>query len=59
MVGVVVVFFGVGVCGGVAVERERLRHANLAGAAERTTLKPEDELMQDLAALPADAIVCG
>lgn len=58
-VGVVVVFFGVGVGSGVAVETERLRHANLAGAVERATLNAEDELMQHLAALPADAMVCG
>ena len=56
-VGVVVVFFGVEIGGGVAVETARLKLANLAGAAERARVNPEDDLTQHLAALPADGIV--
>lgn len=58
-VGVVVVFFGFGVGGGVdVVATPRLSCAQRSGAAERDRRRPKDELMQHLAALDAEAIVC-
>ena len=59
-VGVVVVFFEVGVAGGVdVVATPRLRDANLAGVAERVSDKLGEDLMQHLAALDDKAIMCG
>lgn len=53
-----VVFFGVWVGGGAdVVATPRLSCAQRSGAAERDRREPEDELMQHLAALDAEAIV--
>lgn len=57
-VGVVVVFFGVGAGGGVAVETARLRCTRRSGVAERARLSPNEDRMLHLAALPAVAISC-
>lgn len=55
-----VVFFGVGVGGCVdVVATPRLRDAKDACAGERAKLSVEDDFMQHLAALDAEAIMCG
>lgn len=59
-VGVVVVFFGLGVGGGVVVvATPRLRNANESGAGERQLVRPDEDLMQHLAALDTEAIMSG
>ena len=58
-VGVVVVFFGVGLGDGVdVVATPRLRYANRAGAADRVNDRPDEDPIQLLAALDAEAMVC-